>query len=205
MGVIRFVPEALPVKTNVNFLPDTKLFYQISRLNAMNDEQEVEHDDAQITGRTEGPFGSDDTDIDRQEQDNKNRYEQENSANGLDSQQIRGGQDGRNNRGIGSTDMDSQNGVLRMGDMDSSTLEVTPEGAEAAVAGAKSTNTAMVDVTTSGPDDYSSADKVAVPDAQKAAKEQNDDSSDDAENKEQKEREDEVAETGTDLTNQPTY
>ncbi len=170
----------------------------------MNDEQDVEHDDAQITGRTEGPFGSDDTDIDHQEQDNRNRYEQENSANGLDSQQVRGGQDGRNNRGIGSTDMDSQNGVLRMGDMDNSTLEVTPEGADAAVAGAKTTNTAMVDVTTSGPNDYS-ADKAPVPDAQKAAKKQNDDESDDVDSNRQKEREEDVAETGTDLTNQPTY
>lgn len=168
----------------------------------MNDEQEVEHDDAQITGRTEGPFGSDDTDIDRQEQDNRNRYEQENSANGLDSLQVRGGQDGRNNRGIGSTDMDSQNGVLRMGDMDNSTMEVTQEGAESAVAGTPSTNTAMVNVTTSGPDDYS-ADKAPVPNAQKAAKGQNDDESDESE--EQQEREEDVAETGTDLNNQPTY
>ena len=76
---------------------------------------------------------------------------------------------------------------------------------EAAVAGGQSTNTAMVDVTTSGPDDYGSADKVPVPKAQEAAKEQDDDQSDDAESTHQKEREDEVAETGTDLSNQPTY
>ncbi len=170
----------------------------------MNDEQEVEHDDAQITGRTEGPFGSDDADVDRGMADNKNQYEQENSANGLDSQQVRGGQDGRNNRGMGSTDMDSKNGVLRMGDMDNSTMEVTPEGADSAVAGAKTTNTATVDVTTSGPDDYS-AEKMPVPKAQEAAKKQDGDQPSDEQANEQKEREEEVAETGTDLTNKPTY
>jgi hypothetical protein len=189
-----------------NFLPETKLFYKISRLNTMNDEKNIERDDAQITGRTEGPFGSDDADTDRRVEDNKNRFEQENSANGLDSQQVRGGQDGRNNRGIGSTDMDSKNGVLRMGDMDNSTMEVTQEGLESAIADEKTTNTAMVDVTTSGPDDYGSADKVPVPNAQKAAKEQNDDSErDDDTDSSTKQHDDELAETGTDLNNKPTY
>ena len=172
----------------------------------MNDEENVERDDAQINGRTEGPFGSDDTDTVRPTEDNKNNFEQENSANGLDSQQVRGGQDGRNNRGIGSTDMDSKNGVLRMGDMDNSTMEVTQEGIESAVADDKKTNTAMVDVTTSGPDDYGSADKVPVPNAQKAAKQQNDASEKDEDaDQATKQHDDELAETGTDLNNKPTY
>ena len=171
----------------------------------MEEEKNVKHDSAYIAGRTEGPFGSDDTDVDRPMEDNKNQYEQENSANGLDSQQIRGGQDGRNERGIGSTDMDSKNGVLRMGDMTNSAMEVTEEGLEAAVADGKKTNTAMVDVTTQGPDDYGSADQVPVPKAQEAAKKQNDNKKPDQTDKEQEEREDDVAETGTDLNNKPTY
>ncbi|MFD2933595.1 hypothetical protein [Spirosoma flavum] len=168
----------------------------------MKDEKDVERDDAQITGCTEGPFGSDDTDVDRPMEDNKNQFEQEDSANGLDSQQVRGGQDGRNNRGIGSTDMDSKNGVLRMGDTSNSTLEVTQEGLDAAVADSSKTNTATVGVTTSGPDDYASADQVPVPNAQEAAKKQDDTQESDSE---QEKREENVAETGTDLTNKPTY
>jgi len=183
----------------------------------MKDEKDVERDDAQIIGRTEGPFGSDDADADVYKQDNKHRPETENSPNGLDSEQVRGGQDGRNNRAMGSTDMDSENGVLRMGDMDNSTMEVTEEGAQNAAAGADKTNTAMVDVTTHGPDDYASADRVGVPNAQKAAKAQqesdggeDDDTeadgtdADDTDETDQS-REEEVAETGTDLSNQPTY
>ena len=170
----------------------------------MNDENDVEHDGAQITGRTDGPFGSDDTDIDRKVEDNKNRFEQENSANGLDSEQVRGGQDGRNDRAIGSTDMDSKNGVLRMGDNANSTLEVTKEGLNAAVADAAKTNTAMVDVTTHGPDDYGSADQVGVPKAQEAAKKQNDGKTGKGD-KAQEERDEQIAETGTDLSNKPTY
>ncbi|GAB3042949.1 hypothetical protein [Spirosoma pulveris] len=169
----------------------------------MKDEKDVERDDAQINGRTEGPFGTDDTDVDRVRTDNKNTFEQENSANGLDSEQVRGGQDGRNIRGMGSTDMDSKNGVLRMGDITNSTMEVTEEGMESAVADSAKTNTAMVDVTTEGPDDYASADQTPIPKAQQAAKEQDDDrqSGDD----DQQQREEEVAETGTDLNNKPTY
>lgn len=170
----------------------------------MKDEKDVEREDAQITGRTEGPFGSDDTDVDRQTSDNVNTYEQENSANGLDSEQVRGGQNGRNIRGIGSTDMDSKNGVIRMGDVSNSTMEVTEEGANAAVADGAKTNTATVDVTISGPDDYASADQVPVPNAQEDAKKQDDDQETDAD-KDQQEREDDVAETGTDLNNQPAY
>ncbi|GAB2561100.1 hypothetical protein [Spirosoma aerophilum] len=168
----------------------------------MKDEKDVDRDDAQINGRTEGPLGSDDADIDRQMTDNKNTYEQENSANGLDSEQVRGGQDGRNIRGMGSTDMDSKNGVLRMGDITNSTMEVTEEGMDSAVADSAKTNTAMVDVTTQGPDDYASADQVPVPNAQEEAKKQDDTQESDSE---QEEREDDVAETGTDLNNQPTY
>ncbi len=43
------------------------------------------------------------------------------------------GQDGRNLRALGSTDMDSQHGLLRQGDQDDSTMQVTPE-AEASMA-----------------------------------------------------------------------
>ena len=171
----------------------------------MEDEKDVKHDSAYIAGRTDGPFGSDDSDVDRPTEDNRNQYEQENSANGTDSQQIRGGQDGRNERGIGSTDMDSKNGILRMGDTSNSTLEVTEEGMNAAVADGKKTNTAMVDVTTSGPDDYGSADQVGTPKAQEAAKKQNDPEKTDKNDKDQQEREEDVAETGTDLNNKPTY
>jgi hypothetical protein len=173
----------------------------------MKDEKDVERDDAQIIGRTEGPFGSDDADVDRAVQDNKNRPEIDESANGLDSVQVRGGQDGRNNRGFGGIDMDSKNGVIRMGDTDDSTMDVTEEGASNAAGDKTLTKTGMVDVTTSGPDDYASANKVGVPNAQKAAKEQ--DNADEEEmstdDEEQAEREEDVAETGTDLNNQPSY
>ncbi|UFH56755.1 hypothetical protein [Spirosoma sp. KNUC1025] len=169
----------------------------------MKDEKGIDRDETQITGRTEGPFGSDDTDVDREVQDNKNRKEQENSVNGSDSLQVRGGQDGRNDRFLASTDMDSKKGLLRMGDTDNSTMEVTEEGLDSAVAGESKTNTAMVDVTTHGPDDYGSADEVDVPKAQEEAKKQKDTT--DSSDKQQEEREDDVAETGTDLNNQPTY
>jgi hypothetical protein len=133
----------------------------------MKDEEQegIEKDGAEITGRTEGPFGSDDTDIDRRAEDNKHRYEQENSANGLDSIQVRGGQDGRNIRGIGSTDMDSKEGLLRQGDTANSTMEVTEEGLKSAVA----------------------------------------DSPEDKSKKTEEERDEEIAETGTDLNNKPSY
>jgi hypothetical protein len=172
----------------------------------MKDEEQkgIEKDGAEITGRTEGPFGSDDTDIDRRAEDNKHRYEQENSANGLDSIQVRGGQDGRNIRGIGSTDMDSEEGLLRRGDTANSTMEVTEEGMKSAVADSAKTDTAMVSVTTHGPDDYASADKVPVPKAQEAAKKQNDSPEEEPE-KTEDERNEEIAETGTDLNNKPSY
>ena len=166
----------------------------------------VDKEEAQITGRTDGPYASDDTDIDRQAEDNKHRYEQENSANGTDSLQIRGGQDGRNIRGVASTDMDSENGLLRMGDNANSTMEVTEAGKNSAIADSAKTDTAMVSVTTAGPDDYASADETPVPKAQEAAKQQNDDEDDDdATGQTQEERDEEIARTGTDLENQPPY
>ena len=173
----------------------------------MNDEKDVEREDAQIIGRTEGPFGSDDADADLIVQDNKNRDVIENSANGLDSVQVRGGQDGRNNRGFGGIDMDGKNGVLRMGDQDDSAMQVTDEAISNAAASEGQTKTAMVDVTTSGPDDYGSADKVSVPNAQKAAKDQSnaDEEETSTDDEDQTEREEDVAETGTDLNNQPSY
>ncbi|MVM28767.1 hypothetical protein GO755_01890 [Spirosoma sp. HMF4905] len=171
----------------------------------MKDEKDIDHDNAQLNGRTNGPFGSDDTAVDRSESDNRNQYDQENSANGLDSRQVRGSQDGRNERGIASTDMDTKNGVLRMGDNANSTLELTEEGLTSAVADEAKTNTAMVDVTTHGPDDYASADEVPVPKAEEAAKKQNDTKKASSKDETQKEREEEVAETGTDLNNKPTY
>lgn len=188
-----------------NLLGKTELFKAFNRLSRMKDEEDVERDDAQIIGRTEGPFGSDDADADLPVQDNKNQDVIENSANGLDSVQVRGGQDGRNNRGVGGIDMDSKNGVLRMGDMDDSTMQVTDEGASNAAADKTLTKTAMVDVTTAGPDDYASANAVGVPNAQKAAKEQVEDDETLTDEKKQTEREEDVAETGTDLNNQPSY
>ncbi len=173
----------------------------------MNDEQDMKRDGARISGRTEGPFGSDGTDDDVRAEDNKNNYEQENSANGLDSLQVRGGQDGRNNRGIGSTDMDTQNGVLRLGDQDDTTMQVTDEAISNAAASEGKTNTATVDATTAGPNDYASASTVGVPNAQKSAKDQNkvDKEQISTDEEEQAEREEDVAETGTDLNNQPAY
>lgn len=171
----------------------------------MKNEEDVNQENAQITGRSEGPFRSDDTDQDRPAEDNRNRYSQENSANGLDSEQVRGGQDGRNDRAIGSTDMDSKNGVLRMGDMSNSTMELTEEGKNAAAADEVKTNTAMVDVTTHGPDDYASDDEVPAPKAQDAAKHQNDPKESEADEETQSEHEASLAETGTDLNNKPAY
>lgn len=171
-----------------------------------DNEKDVERDDAQINGRTEGPFGSDDADADVTLMDNKRQDLVDDSANGLDSIQVRGGQDGRNNRGFGNTDMDSKNGVLRMNDMDDSTMEVTDEAQESIAGSADKTNTATADVTTAGPDDYASADQVGVPNAEKTAKEQDEDADESVPTgQEQQKREDEIAETGTDLSNQPTY
>ncbi len=209
MNINFSVGESYTIKLYSDY-PTRKLFskrgvFIVKQLNAMHDEKDVERDDAQIIGRTEGPFGTDDTDVDRMVQDNKNREIIEESANGLDSVQVRGGQDGRNNRGFGGIDMDSKNGVLRMGDQDNSTMEVTEQAKESIAGSAAATNTSSVDVTTAGPDDYASADQVGVPNAQKAAKAQDDNENNFDRDDSQDDREEDVAETGTDLNNQPTY
>lgn len=171
-----------------------------------DNEEDVKRDDAQIIGRTEGPFGSDDADADVTVMDNKRQDLVDDSANGLDSAQVRGGQDGRNNRGFGGIDMDSKNGVLRMNDMDNSTMEVTDAAQESITGNASKSNTATADVTTAGPDDFASAEQVGVPNAERAAKAQNDETDEPVPTgQEQAKREEEVAETGTDLNNQPSY
>ncbi len=178
----------------------------------MEDKEGVRKEDTQITGRTEGPFGSDDADADLRAEDNKHREIQENSANGTDSVQVRGGQDGRNIRGVGNTDMDSEHGLLRRGDQDNSTMEVPDEALNQAAASASGSNTGMVDVTTSGPDDYGSENKVGVPNAQKAAKEHDGEEtnwdekhSGNSVGEPQTDTDNDIAETGTDLENQPPY
>ena len=166
-----------------------------------SDEQTVLRDGAQLNGQDKGPRGSDDTTPDDRAQDNLNTDLQQDSANGLDSETIRGGQDGRNNRGMGSQDMDSKNGVLRMGDMDNSTMEVTEEAVSNAAASEGKTNTSTTSVTTAGPDDYASDPEVKTPDAQKEAKEAADSETDEEQTKE----DNDIAHTGTSLDNQPTY
>jgi hypothetical protein len=189
----------------------SQVILAINQLNTMKDEEDVERKDAQITGRTEGPFGTDDTDADQAIQDNKNRPEVEDSANGLDSEQIRGGQDGRNMRPFGGIDMDGKNGVLRMGDMDESTMQVTEEGANNAAGDKTLTKTAVVDmapetgVRSGSTNDGSTANR-RVPNAQQEANEQdNADEEETSTDDDQTSREEDVAETGTDLNNQPTY
>lgn len=174
------------------------------------EEKGVKTDSTQINGRTQGAQGTDGTDADRAVQDNKHSDLVDESANGLDSVQVRGGQDGRNSRGIGSMDMDAKNGVLRMGDQDNSTMEVPDKALDEAAASSSSTNTSTTDVTTAGPDDYASANTVGVPNAQKEAKEsaQEDDANEstgDDSGVSQQETEDDVAETGTSIDHQPTY
>jgi hypothetical protein len=106
-------------------------------------------------------------------------------------------------------DMDSHNGVIRMGDMDNSTVEVTEEGAQNAAPSIDQTKTSTVSVTTAGPDDYASDPVVSVPNAQKEAKKQDEQSADDeSENTadvSQQESDEDVAETGTFIDHQPTY
>lgn len=175
------------------------------------EEKGVTRDSTQINGQTEGPQGTDGTDADQAIQDNKRTDLVDDSANGLDSVEVRGGQDGRNIRGFGGIDMDSKNGVLRMGDMDNSTMEVTDEALDQAAASSGNTNTTTTDVTTAGPDDYASADTVGVPNAQKEAKESAQEDDDNEPNKadnssqSQLETEHDVAETGTSIDHQPTY
>jgi hypothetical protein len=124
--------------------------------------------------------------MEKEENDNKRTDLVDESANGLDSVEVRGGQNGRNSRGIGSNDMDAKNGVLRLGDQDDSSMQVTEEGAKAATASNLQTNTGTADVTTAGPDDYASA---------------NDADADVS----QEEVEEDVSQTGTSTEHQPTY
>lgn len=172
------------------------------------EDKTVSRDGTQINGQTDSPKGSDNTTPDDRSVDNLHTDLQENSANGLDSEEIRGGQDGRNNRGVGSIDMDSKNGVLRLGDQDNSTMEVTEEGAASAAASGSKTNTATVSVTTAGPDDYASDSEVGVPNAQEEAKKQDDNEANDDTDEvgaNSDEANEDIAETGTSLTHEPTY
>ncbi|MFC5412043.1 hypothetical protein ACFPMF_22150 [Larkinella bovis] len=144
--------------------------------------------------------------------DNRNRPEQENSANGMDSREIRGVEDGRNDRYIGSTDMDGANGILRFNDQDSDNPgeEITEEGQKSIAASDAKSNTSTVDVTTHGPDDYASAEDVPAPDAQQEAKEQDEEdpkatTSRSSDAQAQKKTEDDVAHTGTSTEHKPVY
>lgn len=139
--------------------------------------------------------------------DNRNRPEQENSANGLDSQSVRGGETGRNLRGLGSSDMDSANGLLRFNDQDAQNPgdDITEEGQESIVGPDSKTNTATVDVTTHGPDDYASNENVPAPDAQKEAKEKDKDTKKTKSEQAQEKTEEDVAHTGTSTEHQPVY
>lgn len=160
---------------------------------------------AQINGRSEGPYGTDGSDIDSRVQDNKHQEELENSANGLDSVQVRGGQDGRNSRGIASTDMDSKNGLLRFNDTDdaNSAVEVTEEAQHSIAADdPNASKTASVDVTTHGPDDYASAEDVETPEAEKEAKEHEKPENPYADNNKE---DDDIARTGTSTEHKPAY
>lgn len=173
-----------------------------------SDEQSVRRDGAQITGRTDGPYASDGTDMDRALKDNKNRDVIEDSANGLDSVQERGGQDGRNIRGFGGIDMDSKNGVIRFNDINFNMADdITEEGLNQV----PKSDTSTVSVTTHGPDDYASDSDVPVPNAQERAKEQDTDEGTDANDSstnstESKEKQSEdIGRTGTSTTHQPAY
>lgn len=176
-----------------------------------SEEETVLRDGAQINGSTEGPRGSDNTNPDQRLQDNLHRDEIEDSANGLDSVDVRGGQDGRNNRGFGGIDMDSKNGVLRLGDMDNSSMEVTDEGASNAAASQAQTSTSTVSVTTAGPDDYASDAQVSVPNAQEEAKKQDGDVGTEANDSDtnaavsQEQENEDIAQTGTSIDHQPSY
>ena len=160
------------------------------------------------TDQPQSDNNSDDITPDNAEGDNLHQEKLENSPNGLDSTEVTGGQNGRNIRAMGSQDMDSQHGILRMGDMDNSTMEVTEEGKASAVASIAKTDTSTVSVTTSGPDDYASDPEVSAPNAQKKAKKQDEkatDQDDTNSSTSQEETEKDVAETGTSTDHQPTY
>ncbi|GAB3260768.1 hypothetical protein GCM10027347_25330 [Larkinella harenae] len=143
--------------------------------------------------------------------DNRHRLEQEDSANAMDSREINDGEDGRNDRFMGSIDMDSANGLLRFNDSDdqnnSPAEDITEEGQKSIVSSGPTTNSSTVDVTTHGPDDYASAKDVAVPNAQQEAKEQaqDDQESEEEQAKTQENTEEDVAHTGTSTEHKPVY
>lgn len=181
-------------------------------------EEDVQKDGAQINGRTNGPYGSDGSDIDTRVQDNKNREILENSANGLDSVEVRGGQDGRNSRGIGSIDMDSKNGVIRMGDMDNSTMEVTEEGrANAAADYLKNTRTATVKIPDSTREAIDADDPQLLPhsdavssqhdadEGERSAPEADSEETDQEDGLTQEEEDNDIGRTGTSTAHRPTY
>lgn len=182
-------------------------------------EKGVQKEGAQISGRTEGPYGSDGSDIDTRVQDNKNRAILENSANGLDSVQVRGGQNGRNDRGIGSIDMDSKNGVIRLGDMDNSTMEVTEEGRDNAAADdLKNTRTATAEIPDSTREaidagdtqllshsDAVSSQHDADEGEQPAAAEVDSEETDYEDGLTQEEEDNDIGRTGTSTAHRPTY
>lgn len=117
------------------------------------------------------------------------------------------GQDGRNDRFLGSTDMDSENGIIRMNDQDNSTMEVTEEGMKNVTGQGEQSKTSTVDVTTHGPDDYASAEDTPAPEAQEEAKAQDGRTTewDARQEKSPEEQEEEIAQTGTSTTHRPTY
>ncbi|MFD1140673.1 hypothetical protein ACFQ4C_06125 [Larkinella insperata] len=141
--------------------------------------------------------------------DNRHRHDQEDSANAIDSREITGGEDGRNDRFMGSTDMDSGNGLLRFNDSDdqnnSPAEDITEEGQKSVVSSGPTTNSSMVEVTTHGPDDYASAADVPVPNAQEEAKEQEEDELEPEVDQSEENTEDEVAQTGTATEHKPVY
>jgi hypothetical protein len=175
----------------------------------------VVRDDAQIVGQAEGPLRSDDTTEDYTAKDNLHTDIQQDSANGLDSVEVRGGQDGRNNRGMGSQDMDSANGVLRFNDQDDTTMQVTEAAKSSIAASDAQTNTGPESGTTINP----APAGAAVPNAQQQAANADmeadetdidDDAhtdegadTDEADDRTGESDEDEVARTGTDLNFQP--
>jgi hypothetical protein len=166
-------------------------------------EGSVTRDGAAIVGQTEGPLRSDDTTADYTAKDNLHTEAQENSANGLDSVEVRGGQDGRNNRGMGSQDMDSANGVLRFNDQDDTTMQVTEAAKTSIAASDAQTNTGPAAVTTAGQE----PGRPTVPNAQRSAsqKEDTDETprTDEADEPSDESDEKEMARTGTNLDFQP--
>ena len=159
------------------------------------------------TDQPQSDNSSEDSTPNNTEGDNLHQEGLENSPNGLDSTEVTGGQNGRNIRAMGSQDMDSEHGVLRMGDMDDSTMELTEEGKQSAATSSAQTNTSTVSVTTAGPDDHGSDSVVNVPNVQKETKpdEKDADENDTNSSTSQEETEKDVAETGTSTDHQPTY